>query len=71
MGDISRERDGVPIAGPMADYVNKAIADAISANLHRMNTLGIVDINGDKERVITAKRQAIAEWNAMQGGKSK
>ena len=65
MDNLPVDEDGVPMAGPMRDYVNKAVAAAIRANLDNLAAGGIPDLRGDKERAIAAKRQAIAEWNAM------
>jgi len=62
--NIPVDQDGVPLYGPMADYVSKATREAIQANLARMKTTGMVDIRGDKDAVRAARRQAIAEWNA-------
>lgn len=58
------DTDGVPFFGPMADFVSKQVAEVVKANILRMKNEGILDIKGDKERVLAARKQAIAEWNA-------
>jgi hypothetical protein len=56
--------DGVPLFGPCANYVNRKQNEAIAANRKRMRDGALPDPHGDKQRVTSARKQALADWNA-------
>lgn len=60
-----RDQDGVPLYGPMADYVSAATRTAVIAQQERFAKEGRLRPDLVKQAVNAAKANAIAEWRTQ------